>query len=291
MRLDYHSAAAKGGLGAYKWQILRRTSQASILALFLAGPLAGLWIIKGNLASSLILEKVPLTDPFVLLQSLAAGHDIHRTALIGAAIVLVFYAVFGRAFCAWVCPVNIVTDAADWLRLRLGIRGGANLSRRNRYWMLAMVVAVSLATGTIAWELVNPVSALYRGILFGFGLGWVIVAAVFLFDLLVNRHGWCGHLCPMGAFYGLVGSVSLVRVAAIRRQQCDDCRLCYAVCPEPQVIQPALKGSGRPVVLSPSCTNCGRCIDVCPTDVFAFASRFHAGAESTGAVELGKERA
>jgi ferredoxin-type protein NapH len=54
---------------------------------------------------------------------------------------------------------------------------------------------------------------------------------------------------------------------------------CFAVCPEPQVIRPALKGAGQgiaPVILSPSCTNCGRCIDVCSQDVFRFGLRFGA---------------
>ena len=46
------------------------------------------------------------------------------------------------------------------------------------------------------------------------------------------------------------------------------------VCPEPQVITPALKGSGTPVITSGDCTNCGRCIDVCPDDVFRFSHRF-----------------
>ena len=46
----------------------------------------------------------------------------------------------------------------------------------------------------------------------------------------------------------------------------NDCMDCFEVCPEPQVIRPALKGEGKgvgPVILAPSCTNCGRCIDVC----------------------------
>jgi ferredoxin-type protein NapH len=53
---------------------------------------------------------------------------------------------------------------------------------------------------------------------------------------------------------------------------------CFAVCPEHQVIKPALKNAAQglgPVILSPNCTNCGRCIDVCSKDVFEFGSRFN----------------
>ena len=35
----------KGWLQAQKWLLLRRLSQLAILALFLVGPLAGIWIV------------------------------------------------------------------------------------------------------------------------------------------------------------------------------------------------------------------------------------------------------
>lgn len=270
---------AKGWLRAHQWLLARRASQFAVLALFLAGPWLGYWLVKGNLNYSLTLGVLPLADPYVLLQSLATGHRPERNALIGAAIILVaYFLVGGRAYCAWVCPVNVVTDGAHWLRTRLGVRGGARLSRTTRYWILAITLALALITGTIAWELVNPVSMLHRGIIFGIGVGWLIIVAVFLLDLFVAERAWCGHLCPVGAFYSVVGKFSPLRVSAVRRAQCNDCADCYAVCPEPLVIKPALKGADHsigPVILSPNCTNCGRCIDVCSKDVFAFGTRFN----------------
>jgi ferredoxin-type protein NapH len=104
------------------------------------------------------------------------------------------------------------------------------------------------------------------------------VLAVFMLDLFVSKRAWCGSLCPVGAFYSLLGHAGLLRVSASRRAACDDCMDCYIVCPEPQVIKPALKeipaGTG-PLILSSQCTNCGRCIDVCAEDVFHFDTRFH----------------
>ena len=283
-RLGHDAIAKKGWFGAHRWLIVRRISQLSILALFMAGPLAGVWILKGNLSSSLFAEQVPMTDPLVFLQMVSAGHfDIASTAITGAALVLVFYLlVGGRAYCAWVCPVNVVTDTAHWLRRRLGIKGSARIDRRTRYWMLGLVLLLALATGTLAYETINPVSMLHRGLIFGMGFGWAVILGIFLFDLFVQKHGWCGHLCPMGTFYGLVGEVSLVRVRADNRARCDNCMECYEVCPEPQVIPAALTG-GRPgkeqtspAILWGDCTNCARCIDICPHSVFNFGFRFPA---------------
>jgi ferredoxin-type protein NapH len=68
----------------------------------------------------------------------------------------------------------------------------------------------------------------------------------------------------------------VLRVSAAERAKCDDCMDCFAVCPEMHVITPALRGKGdtTPIILSPDCTNCGRCIDVCAQDVFRFTHRF-----------------
>jgi ferredoxin-type protein NapH len=277
MRPGAEAIAEKGWLAAHKWLILRRTSQIGILLLFLVGPWFKLWIVKGNLNYSYTLDFLPLADPYLLLQSLLARHAPEKLALVGVAIVLAFYLlVGGRTYCAWVCPVNLVTDGANWLRARLGLKGGAHLSRATRYWVLGMTLVAVALTGTLVWEMVNPVSMLHRGLFFGLGFAWAVILAVFLFDLFVMRHGWCGHLCPVGAFYSLLGKLSVMRVRLPQRAACNDCMDCFAVCPEQQVIRPALKAvnGAPPVILEENCTNCGRCIDVCSKEVFVFGSRF-----------------
>ena len=76
---------AKGWWRAHRWLVLRRLSQLGIIGLFLLGPLAGVWIVKGNLSSSLTLGVLPLTDPFTLAQVIAARHWPELSALAGAA--------------------------------------------------------------------------------------------------------------------------------------------------------------------------------------------------------------
>ena len=266
----------KGWLATYKWLLLRRISQLGILGLFLAGPLAGLWIITGTLSASETLGFLPLTDPLLLLQSVVAGHVATATAVVGALIVVVFYALIGgRVFCSWVCPVNLVTDGASWLNRRLGLKQGVTMSSSTRYWFMAMILVLAACTGSIVWEQLNPVTVLQRGLVFGIGAGWLLLVAVFLFDAFVVRRGWCGHLCPVGAAYSLLGFASVLRVKAEQREQCTDCMDCFTVCPEPRVIRPALKGDegSSAVILSNNCLNCGRCIDICPHNIFRFSQR------------------
>jgi ferredoxin-type protein NapH len=273
LRPGTEAIAEKGWLLAHKWLLLRRTSQIGILLLFLIGPWFKLWIVKGNLNYSYTLGLLPLTDAFQFVQLLVSRQVPQTLAIIGVVIVVLFYLlVGGRAYCSWVCPVNLVTDFANWLRTRLGLKGGAHLSRQTRYWILGMTLVATALTGTLVWEMVNPVTMLHRGLIFGMGFAWAVILVVFLFDLFVMRQGWCGHLCPVGVFYGLIGKLSLLRVKLPAREACNDCMDCFAVCPEQQVIRPALKAikGSPPIILNTNCTNCGRCIDVCSKNVFRF---------------------
>lgn len=261
---------------AHRFLLARRAVQLLVLAMFLAGPWWGVWILKGNYSSSLLLDTVPLTDPLILLQSLAAGYWPQTLALVGGLIIAVSYALIAsRAFCAWVCPLNMVTDAAAWLRRKLGIRTSATLPRMTRYVLLAMILIGSAFSGTLLWEWVNPVATLGRALIFGAGAGLLLVIAIFVFDLLVVEHGWCGHLCPMGALYGVIGAKGLLRVNAVARENCTRCMDCYHVCPEPHVLRTPLHGNAEQStqVLSQDCITCGRCIDVCAEHVFQITTR------------------
>ena len=263
----------------YKWLILRRLSQITIFSLFMLGPWFDIWIIKGNLSSSLTLDVLPLTDPFIAIQSLFAGQSLTTVALTGVLIISLFYIlVGGRVYCSWVCPINISTDCASWLRKKFNIKSSSLFPRNTRYWLLAMTFIMALITGTLSWELINPVTLVQRGIISGLWISVAIMLMIFLFDLLISRDAWCGHICPVGAFYSLFGRIGLIRVSAYHRDNCNDCMDCFVVCPEEQVIKSALRGAKNnisPVILEINCTNCGRCIDVCDKNVFKFTHRFN----------------
>ncbi|EGR3253084.1 quinol dehydrogenase ferredoxin subunit NapH [Vibrio parahaemolyticus] len=258
---------------AHRFLILRRLCQLTIIALFMAGPTLG--VLTGNLSSSMLLDTVPLSDPLIVLQALATGHIPEFNALLGVVIVVVFYAILApRAFCAWVCPLNIVTDLAAWLRRKFNIKASYRWSPAIRYWLIPVLMLGSALSGAILWTWLDPVAALHRGLVFGMGAGWVLIALVFVLDLLLVEHGWCGHLCPLGATYGVIGRKSLLRVTAVRREDCTKCMDCFYVCPEPEVLRQPLKEGDRRV-MDQNCISCGRCLDVCPEQVFEFKNRLN----------------
>jgi len=265
-------------LYAHRYLLARRAVVAGMFVLFWLGANAHLGVLTGNLSSSRVLRTVPLSDPFAVLQILATGRSLAATVLVGALIVLVFYAaVGGRVFCGWVCPVGIVGDGASWIRRRFAIRGQFRVARSARFWILALALPVSAVTGVAAFEWLSPIGIVQRELIQGPGLGLVLtVSALVLVDVFVVREGWCGSLCPLGAFYSLLGRLALVRVA-FDPKRCDHCGDCAKVCPEPHVIDfNAMAQKG--FIESGDCLNCARCLEVCPRDAYQFSLRSNAGA-------------
>ncbi len=264
---------AKQRLGwwrANRFLMTRRCVQLLVIASFVSGPWLGIWIFTGNLSSSELFGIVPFTDPLLLTQTMATGHMPVLAAVIGAVIVVVVYALLSpRSFCGWVCPMNMVTDLAAWLRRKSGYNLSLKCDKSLRYFLLAGVVIGSAVSGAILWGTLDPVSSLHRGIVFGFGAGWILVAWVFVIDLLLIEHGWCGHLCPLGAMHGLISHKSPIRVHVLDKSACTQCMDCIHVCPEPQVLRgPIIETASS--VTSHDCMSCGRCVDVCAERVLGF---------------------
>jgi len=257
-----------------KYLILRRITQISVLVLYFGANAWGWSILMGNLSTSLFLKTIPLSDPFAVLQMFFAGAVLAGDLIIGALIIAVFYAIVGgRVFCSWVCPINMVTDLANYLRRKLQMQQVAKkppISRSVRYWVLGLSLILSFLLGVAAFEFISPISMLHRGIVFGLGFGWAAALSIFLFDLFVLKNGWCGHICPLGGFYSLIGKFSLIRVKH-DHEKCTNCRNCIEVCPENQVLHMINKESIP--VLSGECTNCARCIEVCNDDALNFGFR------------------
>jgi len=275
----------------YRYLFLRRLTQISLLVLYFGANAWGWTILMGNLSSSMFLDFVPMSDPYAALQMLAAGAVLATNLLIGVAVVTIFYLLIGgRAFCSWVCPINLITDAAAMLRKVTGINRVQGLkqpaSRNMRYWILVLSLIISFIMGLTAFEFISPISMVHRGIVFGLGFGWAAMLIIFLFDLFVLKNGWCGHICPLGGFYSLVGKFSLIRVLHLE-ENCTLCMKCKDVCPENQVLY--MIGKESLSVASGECTNCARCIEVCDDDALGFSIRKLAQNKKTGELNENNE--
>jgi ferredoxin-type protein NapH len=153
----------------------------------------------GNLSSSLLFGTLPLADPFALLQVLATGTMVAAKALLGAGIVLFFFAVVaGRAFCGWICPVNIVTDLAGTVSTVVGVgTRPLRMSRNARYWVLGLSLILSAWFGITAFEWISPIGALH-GVIFRHGNGLSVTGCS---CSMCSGQERFAALRPLGAFY------------------------------------------------------------------------------------------
>ena len=95
---------------------------------------------------------------------------------------------------------------------------------------------------------------LQLGALFFWKLGLllaILAASVWIF------RPFCKYLCPLGAIYGLMNRVALVRLHCAP-ERCTHCGACARACP--MQADPAAQPD------SPECIRCGKCVGVCPTE-------------------------
>ena len=259
-----------------KYLILRRITQILILFLYFGANYYGWKILEGNLSFSKLFEVVPLTDPYAFLQMLFAGAIISSDLIIGLLVVLFFYGLIGgRAYCSWVCPVNLITDLAAWVRRKTHHEKDNLISamkiKKFRYAFMIIMLIFSAIIGAAAYEFINPIGFFTRGVAFTLGFAWVWLLVIFIFDAFVLKNGWCGHICPVGAMYALIGAKNIIRVYH-NKENCTNCGNCLMICPENQVLAPVINKKSD-FIAGIECTNCGRCIEVCDDNALKFSLR------------------
>lgn len=214
---------------------------------------------------------LPISGLMGALDWLASGslNTIHPAATI---LVLTFTAIallFRKAFCAWLCPVGLISDYLA--------RIGKKIFRRNfrpprwidrplmaiKYLLLGFFLLAfwSMGSAGIHAFLASPYNRVsdVKMLLFFTQIG--TVAAVVLSFLAIGSvfiEGlWCRYFCPYGAYLGFFSWLSPVKV---RRNisNCIDCGKCDRVCPA------RLPVMTKPQIVSVECTGCMECVQVCP---------------------------
>jgi ferredoxin-type protein NapH len=265
------------------WLWARRAVQVAALLLFAAPLLLSGWPLLGLASGGELAASTPaqlpfygslssssvggfrLLDPFATLELIAATRTVEPSWLLAAGAVLGFYTLVGaRAFCGWVCPVNLVLECTEWVRGRLGIAVVERaVPRHAKLGVAATFLLLALLTARPLFETLSPIAALGKGLLFGSFTGIAVLGAIVVAELFWARRVWCRSLCPVGGLYELAGRIGLLKVRS-GTGRCTGCQRCRRVClSSPEILDPIIKGAAARVVAG-DCMRCGACVDECP---------------------------
>ncbi len=184
-------------------------------------------------------------------------------AALGFAAVLLLTLLFGRVYCAMLCPLGVLMDFSAWITGKRGRKRKLPWVR-GVPWLRAAVVIVGVGalafTGSmVALGMLDPFSLFGRVTtnLLRPAVGWVtnraafagwadpvkispaplgaVLTSVGLLSLIVGlavTRGrlWCNTLCPVGAVLGAVSKFSLFRLH-LAKSECVGCSLCERTCP------------------------------------------------------------
>ncbi|MDE7347784.1 MAG: 4Fe-4S binding protein [Muribaculaceae bacterium] len=190
---------------------------------------------------------------------------------------------FGRIYCATVCPVGTLQDIVIWSRRKINPKFTFRYENSKKIWLIVLLAYVgSLVAGiwfvayvVEPWNIMRNAASAVRpsdtemtwgaaGISLGVGVaaGIVALAAILLWAWKAGR-SFCTTVCPIGTALGCLYSQSLMHIA-IDPDKCISCMKCEDVCSSK-----CIKVSERYVDNS-RCVRCFDCTAVCPNDAIRF---------------------
>ncbi|MDR1014594.1 MAG: 4Fe-4S binding protein [Coriobacteriales bacterium] len=256
-------------------------------------------------------QAIAAICPLGVLEGIVAGGTLFPRALVVLGVTVVLVALFGKAFCSWVCPVAPVRalrrligrkrrekngEKAAPAALAVGATPsdtckdcGACATRRAKLDSRHLVLGGSLLSAAVfgfpVFCLVCPIGLVFGSVILlwqwlnfdNLSLSLLIYPALLVVELLVLRR-WCARFCPLGALLSVLSLGNRFfrpRVDGTRclRMQGVECQVCYESCPEG--LDPHCSDGMN------ECSKCGLCRDNCPAHAIRIPLSSKASAEAS----------
>ena len=237
-----------------KWITIRRARIAAsfLVAAVMAAAFSGAAAWTARAAR---LEFVP-----ALLRSVAA---FSAGALATVLILIALTWLFGRFYCACLCPLGIWQDLWGFVSRRAGRRAKDLPVLR---YLVGGIVFGALAGGwALGFALLDPYSNFGRGVAGRAALGGLIPLAVTALLAVWKKRIFCTAVCPAGTLLGLFGRFGLFKIRFT--DKCVKCGLCVKSCPAGCIDL----ASGT--IDNEWCVRCMNCLGVCKVSGVAFTAR------------------
>jgi ferredoxin-type protein NapH len=260
--------------GKRRWTRWRRAVQFVFALLFIAIPLlnsAGHHLAGGTLISFGIGEY-QLLEPSAAASSVLAAQSLSFALLIGVLPLILLALFLGPVFCSWICPWGLISEGIDRAKQKLRRANWPDrswsVSRRPRIAVFALLLGAGVLAGfPLAAFISGPrlITSLPIEMIFLRVVPTVtgtLLLALLLFEVLAPRRLWCRVVCPAGTAAALIRTP---RTLGVRFDAssclCPSSAPCHTLCS--WGVDPRVKGTWD------ACTNCLRCVEICPSGSLA----------------------
>ncbi len=251
-----------------------------IIPLIFALSLLKVSIFVGSLSGSSIFKIFEIIDLFGFIETTFATKFITLTVFLSVIPVLLLYLIFGRAFCGWVCPFDLLFD----LIARIKRTNKAKTKVRKSkllfipiflFLFISFILGVPIFTRYLS-HLTNFFRVIYLATFIWFNypyefyaylMSFTFVVALLIFEYLFPRF-WCKNICPVGITYGFLNKASLLKLKLVNLDDCKFCFTCQNACymdvpimEKVNEIKNSNKNSG--ILQSTNCVFCGECLFAC----------------------------
>lgn len=211
-----------------------------------------------------------LESLYALISTGGFIQKIYSGTLILLILTMAIALIFRRSFCGLLCPFGALQELFGSIRQKIFKKHFVlpekvdKPIRYLKYIILILTAAAAWYYGTLWMAPYDPYSA-YSHItnisgsisedplaVIGFLLLLITIIGSFVYDRF-----FCKYLCPMGAFYGILGKFSPTRIER-NNNLCLHCKACSKVCPVNIDVEKLDK------IISMECINCNLCVATCP---------------------------
>jgi len=260
----------------------RRTTQIAVIIGMILVPLLNvleIHFVKGTFYS-MDIGSLAISDPLAVLQAIICSKTVKLLMVISVIIPIAIVMLLGRVWCSWFCPYFFFAELTDSVKRIFKLKTNkpeyncqiVRKSNRNRY--LTLILGLIL-TGIAGIPILNFFSApgiISSQFLIAVKFHSLTIEAILVVILLIleffHYRFWCRLFCPVGTFLSLFTTKKSMRIKLLNNN-CSNCKKCIKVCP--MLLNPMTEGN------NPLCFNCGDCIDACPDNKTTETLKFHIG--------------
>jgi len=154
------------------------------------------------------------------------SYTIPVSVLLFFALPILFTILFGRVFCAGVCPFGALQELVNVKNYRLSKVLTTVLGLIPWFYLAFAVLFAITHSGFIICRF-DPFVGIFR---LGGETVLIVFGVILLIASIFTGRPFCRFICPYGALLSLFSRVSIWKTS-ITKKECIDCELCHNACP------------------------------------------------------------